>query len=370
MGFRLGIVGLPNVGKSTLFNALVKASRAQVASYPFTTIDPNVGKVPVPDKRLEVIAEREGSERATPTFIEFVDIAGLVKGASRGEGLGNQFLAHIREVDAIAMVVRCFERGDVPHVEGSLDPVRDVQIVDLELVMKDLETVKGRMSKVEKSARGGNREAREEMKHLKTLMGYLEDLEPLRRHLKDMEEETVSYAKNTLFLLTLKPVLYVANVSEEDLPDGDGNPCVEALKGIARNENSPLVVICADIESQIASLEEEEAEEFLKAYGLRERGLNRLIREGYKLLDLITFFTTNRKETRAWTVKRGTRAPEAAGKVHTDMERGFIAAEVINYRDYVKVSSLAEAREKGLVRLEGREYEVRDGDIIYFRFKV
>ncbi len=370
MGFRLGIVGLPNVGKSTLFNALIRASKAQVANYPFTTIDPNVGKVPVPDKRLEVIAQKEGSERATPTFIEFVDIAGLVKGASRGEGLGNQFLAHIREVDAIAMVVRCFERGDVPHVEGSLDPVRDVQIVDLELIMKDLETVKGRFSKVEKMAKGGSREAKEEMEHLKTLMGFLEDLEPLRRHIKDLGEETVNYAKNTLFLLTLKPALYVANVSEKDLPEGEGNPCVEAMKGIAEKEKSPLVVICADIESQMAGLEEEEVEEFLKAYGLKEPGLNRLVREGYKLLDLITFFTTNRKETRAWTVRRGTKAPQAAGKVHTDMERGFIAAEVINYEDYIKVSSLAEAKEKGLIRLEGREYEVRDGDIIYFRFKV
>ncbi len=369
MGFKLGIVGLPNVGKSTLFNALIRSAKAQVANYPFTTIDPNVGKVPVPDRRLRVIAEREGSEKTTPTFIEFVDIAGLVRGASRGEGLGNRFLAHIREVDTIAMVVRCFEKEDVPHVEGSIDPVRDVQTVDLELIMKDLETVKARRSRVEKVAKTGNRNAREELEHLEAIEGILENLEPLRKRQDELPEDTLNYARGVLFLLTVKPVLYVANISEEDLPGGEGNQCVKSLKKLASEEGSPLVVICADLEFQMADLDEEEAKELLAAYNLEEPGLNRVIREGYRLLDLITFFTTNERETRAWSIRRGTKAPQAAGKVHTDMERGFIAAEVINFEDYVKVSSLAEAKEKGLVRLEGRDYEVRDGDIIYFRFK-
>lgn len=367
MGFRLGIVGLPNVGKSTLFNALIKSSKAQVGNYPFTTVDPNVGKVPVPDERLRIIAQRERSSKATPTFIEFVDIAGLVKGASKGEGLGNQFLAHIRETDAIAMVLRCFEREDVTHVEGTVDPVRDAQIVDVELIMKDLETVNSRIRKVEKVAKIGEKGAKEELKHLETIKAILENLEPLRRHKESLSEETVEYAKNTLFLLTVKPILYVVNVSEKDLPDG--GPCAEEVKRYASKEKSPVVVISAELEAQISELGDE-GTDFLRAYGLEEPGLNRVVKEGYRLLDLITFFTTNEKETRAWTVKKGTKAPRAAGKVHSDMEKGFIAAEVINFEDYVKVSSLTEAKEKGLVRLEGRDYEVRDGDIIYFRFKV
>ncbi len=370
MGLKVGIVGLPNVGKSTLFNALTESAKAQAANYPFCTIEPNVGAVAVPDERLHRIAELEGSQKTTPTFIEFVDIAGLVKGASRGEGLGNQFLSHIREVDAIAMVLRCFEREDVVHVEGGVNPVRDAEIVDLELIAKDLETVNRRLERIEKTARGGDKRAKEELEHLYPLKEILEELEPVRKHRKELPEETLRYAERTLFLLTTRPLMYIANVGEEDLPSGDANPHLQKLRAKAEEENAPVVVICAEIEAQMVGLEKEEREELLRAYGLEEPGLNRVIREGYSLLNLVTFFTTGEKETRAWTVTRGTRAPQAAGKIHSDMERGFIRAEVVSYNDYIGAGSWAKAREKGLVRLEGKEYEVQDGDIIYFRFNV
>ncbi len=370
MGFNLGIVGLPNVGKSTLFNALTQTAKAQAANYPFCTIEPNVGVVEVPDERLYRIAELEKSKKITPTFIEFVDIAGLVKGASKGEGLGNQFLSHIREVDAIAMVLRCFENPDVVHVEGTVDPVRDAQIIDLELIAKDLETVNKRYERAEKTAKGGDKKAKEEFEHLKTIKEILENLEPLRKHKKELSEETWKYATKELFLLTTKPVMYIANIGEEDLPEGENNPHVQRVKEMAKEEGSPVVVVCAEIEAQLAGLEEEERKELLEAYGLSEPGLNKVIREGYKLLNLITFFTAGEKETRAWTVVRGTKAPEAAGKIHSDIQRGFIAAEVINYEDYVKAGSMAKAKELGLVRLEGKDYEVQDGDIIYFRFNI
>ncbi len=370
MGFNLGIVGLPNVGKSTLFNALTQTAKAQAANYPFCTIEPNVGVVEVPDKRLYKIAELEGSKKVTPTFIEFVDIAGLVKGASKGEGLGNQFLSHIREVDAIAMVLRCFENPDVVHVEGSVDPVRDAQIIDLELIAKDLETVDRRLEKVEKTAKGGDKKAKEELIHLKVIKDILENLQPLRKFRTKLDNETFIYAKKELFLLTTKPVMYIANIGEEDLPEGEGNLYVRRIKEHAKEEGSPVVVVCAELEAQLAGLEKDEKKEMLEAYGLKEPGLNKVIKEGYSLLNLITFFTAGEKETRAWTVVRGTKAPEAAGKIHSDIQRGFIAAEVINYEDYIKVGSIGKAKELGLVRLEGKDYEVQDGDIIYFRFNV
>lgn len=364
----VGIVGLPNVGKSTLFNALIQAAKAAAANYPFCTIEPNVGTVEVPDKRLYEIARLERSKRVVPTFIEFVDIAGLVRNASKGEGLGNQFLAHIREVDAIAMVLRCFENPEVVHVEGSVDPVRDAQIIDLELIAKDLETVEKRMEKVEKMARLGDKKAKEELNMLETIRSILEKMEPIRRHAKNLDPEVLDYAKRNLFLLTAKPLMYVANVSELDLPEG--NEFSKRVFEYAKEEGSPAVLICAKLEEELIGLEPEEKEELLKSYGLEEPGLNRLIREAYKLLDLITFFTAGEKETRAWTVKKGTKAPQAAGKIHSDFERGFIAAEVINYEDYIKVGSLSKAKELGLVRLEGKDYEIKDGDIVYFRFNV
>ena len=370
MGFKLGIVGLPNVGKSTLFNALTKTMKAQAANYPFCTIEPNVGVVEVPDDRLYKIAELEKSEKITPTFIEFVDIAGLVKGASKGEGLGNQFLAHIREVDAIAMVLRAFEDPNIVHVEGSVDPVRDKEIIDLELIAKDLESVEKRLEKVSKTAKGGDKKAKEELEHLSRLKAILENLEPIRKHVKELPEDTLNYAKKTLFLLTAKPVMYIANISEEDLPEGENNPHVQRIKEMAKEEGSPVVVINAELEAQLAGLSEEEQKEMLEAYGLKEPGLNKVIRTGYKLLDLITFFTAGPKETRAWTVKRGTKAPQAAGKIHSDMERGFIAAEVISYEDLIKAGSWNKAKELGLIRLEGRDYEIQDGDVVYFRFNV
>lgn len=368
MALSVGIVGLPNVGKSTLFNALLQSAKATAANYPFCTIEPNVGTVEVPDPRLYKIAQLERSKKVTPTFIEFVDIAGLVRNASKGEGLGNQFLAHIREVDAIAMVLRCFEDPQVVHVEGSVDPIRDAQIIDLELIAKDLETVERRKEKVEKMARLGDKKAKEELEILDTLRRVLEDMEPIRRHIKELPSEMVDYARKSLFLLTVKPLMYVANVGEKDLPYG--NELSRRVLEYAEKEGAPAVVICARLEEELIGLEKEEKEEILKAYGLEEPGLNRLIRSAYSLLDLITFFTAGEKETRAWTVKKGTKAPQAAGKIHSDFERGFIAAEVINYEEYIKVGSMVKAKELGLVRLEGKDYEVQDGDIMYFRFNV
>jgi GTP-binding protein YchF len=370
MGFNLGIVGLPNVGKSTLFNALTQTAKAQAANYPFCTIEPNIGVVEVPDERLYKIAELEKSEKITPTFIEFVDIAGLVKGASKGEGLGNQFLSHIREVDAIAMVLRCFEDPDVVHVEGSVDPLRDADIIDIELIAKDLESVNKRLERVEKTAKGGDKRAKEELEYLKSIKEILENLEPLRRHKESLSEDAWKYATKELFLLTTKPVMYIANIGEEHLPEGEGNPYLERIKERAGKEGAPVVAVCAEIEAQLAELEDKDKRELLEAYGLSEPGLNKVIREGYRLLNLITFFTAGKKETRAWTVVKGTKAPEAAGKIHSDMERGFIAAEVINYEDYIKAGSMSRAKELGLVRLEGKDYQVQDGDIIYFRFNV
>ncbi|RMH02923.1 MAG: redox-regulated ATPase YchF, partial [Aquificota bacterium] len=364
----VGIVGLPNVGKSTLFNALLQSAKAAVANYPFCTIEPNRGMVEVPDPRLYHIAKLERSKKITPTFVEFVDIAGLVRNASKGEGLGNQFLAHIREVDAIAMVLRCFENPDVVHVEGSVDPIRDAQLIDLELIAKDLETVEKRLEKVSKMARIGDKKAKEEETTLLKLKEILEGMEPIRRHTNKLTEEELRYAQKTLFLLSLKPLMYVANVGEHDLPHG--NEHSQKVIQYADQEGIPAVVLCAKLEEELIGIEGEEKVELLKSYGLEEPGLNKFVRTAYRLLDLITFFTAGEKEARAWTVKKGTKAPQAAGKIHSDFERGFIAAEVINYEDYIKVGSMTKAKELGLVRLEGKDYEIRDGDIVYFRFNV
>ncbi|RMH80805.1 MAG: redox-regulated ATPase YchF [Acidobacteria bacterium] len=368
MGLSVGIVGLPNVGKSTLFNALLQSAKASAANYPFCTIEPNLGTVEVPDPRLYKIAELEKSKKITPTFIEFVDIAGLVRNASKGEGLGNQFLAHIREVDAIAMVLRCFEDPDVVHVEGGVDPVRDAQIIDLELIAKDIETVEKRLEKVGKLSRLGDKRAKEEESRLLKLKSLLENMEPIRKHRDKLSEEDTLYAEKALFLLTSKPLMYVANVGEKDLPEG--NEHSTRVLEYAEKEGTPAVVLCAKLEEELIGLEREEKEELLRSYGLEEPGLNKLIREAYRLLKLVTFFTAGEKETRAWTVKKGTKAPQAAGRIHSDFERGFIAAEVIGYEDYIRVGSMSKAKEMGLLRLEGREYEVRDGDIVYFRFNV
>ncbi len=370
MSCKFGIVGLPNVGKSTLFNAITGTAKAVAENYPFCTIEPNVGVVEVPDGRLKLLTELENSEKITPTFVEFVDIAGLVKGASKGEGLGNQFLANIREVDAIVHVLRCFEKEDVVHVEGSVDPVRDAQIIDIELIAKDLETVEGRLSKVEKSAKGGDKQAVKELEFLRRIKDFLEDMELLRKRVDDLGEEIVEYINKTLFLLSIKPVIYVANISEDDLPEGKENIHVHRVKEMARKEGSSVVVLCAELEAQLVDLEPEEREAMLKAYGLEESGLNKLTRTAYKTLGLITFFTTGPKETRAWTVKRGTKAPQAAGKIHSDMERGFIAAEVINWKDLLEAGGWTKAKEKGMIRLEGKDYEIQDGDVVYFRFNV
>ncbi|NPA12856.1 MAG: redox-regulated ATPase YchF [Aquificae bacterium] len=370
MKLNIGIVGLPNVGKSTIFNALTETTKASVANYPFCTIDPNVGVVDVPDERLYKLAKMENSQKVIPATIEFVDIAGLVKGASKGEGLGNQFLANIRNVSAIAHVVRCFEDSDVVHVEGSVNPVRDAEIIETELILADLQSVEKRLEKVEKPAKSGNKEAKFEVEVLKKAKEILEDLKPLRAYKDKFEEEELDYLKKTIFPLTLKPMMYIANVNEEDLPDGENNPHVKAIKEKAKQENAEVIVLCGKVEQELAEIPKEERKELLEAYGLEEPGLNKMIKAGYSLLDLITYFTAGEKEARAWTIKKGTKAPQAAGEIHSDFERGFIAAEVINFDELEKVGSIQKAKEKGLVRIEGKDYVVQDGDVIYFRFNV
>jgi len=370
MKLNVGIVGLPNVGKSTIFNALTETAKAGVANYPFCTIDPNVGVVDVPDERLEKLAEISGSQKIIPATIEFVDIAGLVKGASKGEGLGNQFLANIRNVSAIAHVVRCFEDSDVVHVEGSVNPVRDAEIIETELVLADLQSVEKRLEKVIKPAKSGNKEAKFEVEVLTKAKDILENLQPLRTNTDKFTEEELDYLKKTIFPLTLKPLMYVANIGEEDLPEGKNNPYVKAIKEKAEKEGAPVVILSGKVEQELIEIPKEERKELLEAYGLKEPGLNKMIRTGYNLLDLITYFTTGEKETRAWTIKRGTKAPQAAGEIHSDFERGFIAAEVINYDELIKYGSLAKAKEAGAVRIEGKDYVVQDGDVMLFRFNV
>lgn len=364
---KLGIVGLPNVGKSTLFNSLTKAG-AESANYPFCTIDPNVGVVPVPDERLKLLGDLYHSAKITPAVIEFVDIAGLVKGASKGEGLGNQFLANIREVDAIVHVVRCFEDSNVVHVDGSIDPLRDIETINLELVFSDLEILERRIAKVTKTARM-DKEAAKELAFLEKVKAHLEEGQLAITLETENEDEDAWLA--TYNLLTAKPVIYAANVAEDDIADdGANNQYVQAVREYAAKQNSEVFVICAQIEEEISELDEDERKMFLEDLGLTESGLEKLVRASYHLLGLMSFLTAGEDETRAWTIKIGTKAPQAAGKIHTDFERGFIKAEVVNYQDLLDCGSYAGAREKGLVRMEGKEYVVQDGDVILFRFNV
>ena len=364
---KLGIVGLPNVGKSTLFNSLTKAG-AESANYPFCTIDPNVGVVTVPDERLNLLGDFYKSKKVTPAVIEFVDIAGLVKGASKGEGLGNQFLANIREVDAIVHVVRCFEDSNVVHVDGSIDPLRDIETINLELVFSDVEILERRIAKVTKTARM-DKEAAKELTFLEKVKAHLEEGQLAITLETENEDEDAWLA--TYNLLTAKPVIYAANVAEDDIADdGANNQYVQAVREYAAKQNSEVFVICAQIEEEISELDEDERKMFLEDLGLTESGLEKLVRASYHLLGLMSFLTAGEDETRAWTIKIGTKAPQAAGKIHTDFERGFIKAEVVNYQDLLDCGSYAGAREKGLVRMEGKEYVVQDGDVILFRFNV
>jgi len=364
---KLGIVGLPNVGKSTLFNALTKAG-AQSANYPFCTIEPNVGIVPVPDKRLKVLADLYQSEKITPAVIEFVDIAGLVKGASKGEGLGNQFLSHIREVDAIVHVVRCFEDSNIIHVDGSVDPLRDIETINLELTFSDLEILERRIAKVARGAKNDKDQAKE-LDMLMRLTAHLEEGKQAKTFVTEDEEEQSFFASYNL--LTAKPVIYAANVKDTDIAnDGADNEYVRKVRELAKQENSEVFVICAQIEQEIAELDDDEKKMFLEELGLAESGLEKLIKASYRLLGLMSYLTAGPKETRAWTIKVGTKAPQAAGKIHSDFERGFIRAEVVSYDQLVECGSFNAAKEKGLVRSEGKDYVIQDGDVVLFRFNV
>ena len=363
MGFKCGIVGLPNVGKSTLFNALTESAAAQAANYPFCTIEPNVGEVPVPDPRLDRLATIAKSAQIVPTRLTFVDIAGLVRGASQGEGLGNQFLAHIREVDAIAYVLRCFEDNDVVHVEGRVDPIADAETIETELMLADLDSLERRVPILEKKIRGQDKEAKKTLALLERALVLLREGKPAR--LAAIEEDERAEFR-TLGLLTAKPVLYVCNVDEASAATGNVHSArVEAL---AKAEGAGCVIISAKIEAELAELPPDERQAYLADLGLQEPGLNRLINEGYRLLGLITYFTAGPKEARAWTVPEGTRAPQAAGVIHTDFEKGFIRAETIAYDDYVALSGETGARDAGKLRLEGKDYVVKDGDVLHFRF--
>ncbi|OOM13521.1 redox-regulated ATPase YchF [Clostridium saccharobutylicum] len=364
---KLGMVGLPNVGKSTLFNAITKAG-AESANYPFCTIEPNVGVVSVPDKRLDVLEKMYNTKKKVYTAIEFYDIAGLVKGASKGEGLGNKFLSHIREVAAIVHVVRCFDDGNVVHVEGSVDPIRDIETINLELIFSDLEVLERRMEKTVKLARSGDKAAKTEYAIMERVKEQLEANKPART--LEVTEDEAAFVKS-LFLITSKPVLYACNISEDDVMEGNfDNDYVKKVKEYAEQENSEVMVVSAKIEEELSGLEDDEKAEMLKEYGLDESGLDQLVETSYKLLGLMSFLTAGVQEVRAWTIKRGTKAPAAAGKIHTDIERGFIRAEVVGYNDLVECGSEAAAKEKGKFRLEGKEYVMEDGDVVNFRFNV
>ena len=365
---KLGIVGLPNVGKSTLFNSLTKAG-AESANYPFCTIDPNVGIVAVPDERIKKLGDLYHTKKVTPATIEFVDIAGLVKGASKGEGLGNQFLANIREVDAIVHVVRCFENSNIVHVDGSIDPARDIETINLELIFSDIEILERRIAKVAKQARMDKTFAKE-MELLEGLKAHLE-AGKMARTFDLPEDEDMELWYRGYNLLTAKPTIYAANVAEDDLADdGANNPFVASVREKAKEEGSEVFVVCAQIEEEISELDDDEKAMFLEDLGLQESGLDKLIKASYSLLGLISFLTAGEDECRAWTIKKGTKAPQAAGKIHTDFERGFIKAEVVNYQDLLECGSLSAAKEKGIVGLEGKDYAVKDGDVILFRFNV
>lgn len=365
MSFECGIVGLPNVGKSTLFNTLTSANVA-AENFPFCTVDPNRGIVDVPDSRLDQIAELVRPERIVPTTVTFVDIAGLVKGAAQGEGLGNQFLSHIRSVDAIAHVVRCFDDENITHVMGSVDPVRDVEIIDLELCLSDLETVRKRIEKIERIAKSGNAEAKDELSKLQNVIGLLEKGIPLRRNLESLKGiDLQSY-------VTAKPILYVANIAESQVkkPDAATLAWIEKLEEFAKKDQAEVVVLSASLEYQLSQLEGADRELFFQEYGIEEPGLNRFIRKAYELLGLITYFTVGPRELRAWTIQKGQTAVEAAGKIHSDFAKGFIRAETIHFEDYIRCGGEKGAKEKGLQRAEGRDYIVQDGDVLYFRFNV
>ncbi|MBI5643382.1 MAG: redox-regulated ATPase YchF [Deltaproteobacteria bacterium] len=363
MGFNCGIIGLPNVGKSTIFNAMTAAG-AEASNYPFCTINPNIGMVPLRDERIYRLAEIAKPERVLPTAVEFVDIAGIVKGASKGEGLGNQFLGNIRSVDTIAHVVRCFQDPQVVHVEGKIDPKGDIEVIETELILADLDTVDKRLERAPKMAKTGDKLVAEAIPVYNALKAAFEAGRPARSVLT---KETAALVKD-LNLLTAKPIIYVANVDEDDL--AGVSHAAQAVKEVADREGAGFVAICGKIESEIAELSEEERAEFLKSLGLKESGLDKLAASAYKLLGLITFFTVGKKEVRAWTVERDAKAPKAAGAIHSDFERGFIKAEVMSYEDFVKYGSEAACREKGLLRVEGKEYDVKDGDIMHFRFNV
>ena len=364
MSIRCGIVGLPNVGKSTLFNALTQAQNAAAANYPFCTIDPNVGMVPVPDARLDALAEIVHPERTVPATVEFVDIAGLVAGASKGEGLGNQFLSHIREVDAIAHVVRCFESSDIVHVAGKVDPLSDIEVIDTELALADLSTVEKGLERAAKAAKSGDKDALRKKQLLERVKAHLDQVKPVRAMSLSAEE---ARDVRELQLITAKPVMYVANVDEGGFK---GNPLLERVEQRAAAEGAVTVAICAAIEAEIAQLDAADRVGFLAELGLEEPGLDRVIRAGYRLLGLQTYFTAGEKEVRAWTVHVGATAPQAAGVIHTDFERGFIRAEVIGYADYIACRGEAGAREAGKLRLEGKEYVMHEGDVVHFRFNV